>query len=144
MQKRTTHAMHIFHATNRQRQQSNKSCSWQFSENVTINCNNKCWSTPTSLGCANAMFLFNTVVGVTYFSRMDFIPCWPFYCLFSHSVWIMAHHKYFGFCVESFEFYVVNLPFLPRHSNLPIIGFSDRFAIHPFKSDWSWGKFGKC
>ena len=42
------------------------------------------------------------------------------------------------------HFNIVNLPFLPRHSNLPLIGFSGRFAIHPFKSDWSKGKFGKC
>ena len=143
MQIRTTHAMHIFHATNRQTQQSNKPCSWSSQKMWLSTATTNVGAHPRPLAVQRLCFCL-ILVGVTYFSRMDFIPCWPFYCLFSHSVWIMAHHKYFGFCVESFEFYVVNLPFLPRHSNLPIIGFSDRFAIHPFKSDWSWGKFGKC
>ena len=39
------------------------------------------------------------------------------------------------------HFYIVNLPFLLRHSNLSLIGFLDRFATQPFKSHW---KFGKC
>ena len=39
------------------------------------------------------------------------------------------------------HFYIVNLPFLLRHSNLSLIGFLDRFATQPFKSQ---RKFGKC
>ena len=39
------------------------------------------------------------------------------------------------------HFYIVNLPFLPRHSNLSLIGFLDRFATQPFKSQRI---FGKC
>ena len=39
------------------------------------------------------------------------------------------------------HFYIVNLPFLLRHSNLSLIGFLDRFATQPFKSQRI---FGKC
>ena len=89
----------------------------KFSENVTINCNNKCWSTPTSLGRANALFLFNTGGRNIFFPNGLYsmltvlLPLFPF-CLNNGSpqiLWILRRKLWilccqFAFFASSFKF----------------------------------------